>query len=178
MHFAADVINSGGIIAYPTEAVWGLGCHVDNAEGVDRILQLKQRSVSRGLILVAADIQQFAPYLKEIEPALIQKMQASWPGPTTWLVPNNFLAPAWISGDHNTLALRVSAHPFVAALCRRVGGAIVSTSANPQAKIAARTAQQVRQYFPQGLDHISAGKISGDNKPSQIKNLLTDEIIR
>lgn len=178
LHCAADTISSGGVIAYPTEAVWGLGCHPDNKIGVERILKLKGRSVDKGLILVAANIEQLQPYLHGLDQSQLDRMQQTWPGPTTWLVPNNGVAADWITGRHDSLALRVSNHPLVAALCQRVGGAIVSTSANPQGKISARNRFEVRRFFAKGLDYYAPGEVLGHSNPSQIRDLISDKIIR
>lgn len=178
VHLAADTVNSGGVIAYPTEAVWGLGCHPEDALAVDHILRLKGRSVEKGLILVAADIEQFRPYLMGLASDQIDKLKATWPGAVTWLVPDNGTAPSWIRGRHKSLALRVSDHPLVAALCRRVGGPIVSTSANPQGKIAARSRLEVRRFFHNGVDSYTPGEVSGNRNPSQIRDLISDKILR
>lgn len=178
LHLAADTVNRSGVVAYPTEAVWGLGCDPDNRVAVERILKLKGRSVDKGLILVAANIEQLQPYLRGLDQSQLDKMQQSWPGPTTWLVPDNGAAPSWITGRHNSLALRVSNHPVVAALCQRVGGAIVSTSANPQGKISARNRFEVRRFFRKGIDYYAPGEVLGHNNPSQIRDLISNKIIR
>lgn len=178
VHLAADTVNSGGVIAYPTEAVWGLGCHPDNATGVARILELKGRSVDKGLILVAANIEQLQPYLQGLSAEQILKMNDTWPGPVTWLVPDNGAAPGWITGRHKSLALRVTNHPLVQALCLRMGGPIVSTSANPQGKIAARTQFEVRRFFRNGLDNYAPGEVLGHTNPSQIRDLISDKVLR
>lgn len=175
---AADMIKGGGVIAYPTEAVWGLGCDPDDAFAVQRILQLKRRSVDKGLILVAATIEQLQPYLEGLSAEQISTMSATWPGPVTWLVPDNGAVPSWIRGKHTSLAVRVSNHPLVSALCQRVGGAIVSTSANPQGLEAARTRLEARRYFATEVDHYSVGEVGGRNSPSQIRDLISGKILR
>ncbi|HNE27004.1 MAG TPA: Sua5/YciO/YrdC/YwlC family protein, partial [Pseudomonadales bacterium] len=136
---AVSVLHSGGVIAYPTEAVWGLGCDPHNEEAVTQLLALKQRNWRKGVILIAADVAQLAPYLRGLPEEKLAVLHASWPGPNTWLVPNNGAAPAWITGGRSTLAVRVTAHPLAAALCKQFGGALVSTSANRAGKKPART---------------------------------------
>jgi L-threonylcarbamoyladenylate synthase len=145
IRIASAILHQGGVIAYPTEAVWGLGCDPFNATAVFNLLALKKRLPQKGVILVAATLQQFDFILSDLPTPQYELLQQSWPGPITWLVPNNGTIPYWISGDHNSVALRVSAHPLVNALCRAYGGPIVSTSANPQSKPAAKTACKVRQ---------------------------------
>jgi len=178
---AVHALRSGGLIAYPTEGVWGLGCDPDNAEAVQSLLQLKQRPVEKGLILVAAHISQLEPYLQDINPEQRDVLQKSWPGPTTLLVPVNAQVASWISGGQPTIALRVSSHPVVAALCQEFGGAIVSTSANISGKRAASSLLDVQlQFSSPTRDRVTVvpGKLGGQNKPSTIRDLITGKIIR
>lgn len=176
----ASIMHQGGVVAYPTEAVWGLGCDPFNARAVKKILLLKQRHPAKGLILVAATIEQFAPYLTELTAEQRGLLEQSWPGPFTWLVPNNGSIPSWISGNFNSVALRVSAHPYVHDLCQAFGGPIVSTSANPQGKPAPRHRWQVFRYFNDNtyLDNIAKGCVGNRKQPSEIKDLITGKIIR
>ena len=110
----AQKIRSGAVIAYPTEAVWGLGCDPFNAAAVARLLALKDRPMHKGLILVAASIEQFAGLLEGLTPEQSAQLEASWPGPNTWLVPHHNRVPEWVTGAHDTVAIRVSA-----GFCRR-----------------------------------------------------------
>lgn len=175
---AAHVLHAGGVIAYPTEAVWGLGCDPFCETAVDRLLQLKKRERRKGVILVAADIAQLEPYLYGLDENHWQTLRASWPGPNTWLVPNNGTAPEWITGGQETLAVRVSAHPVVAGLCKRFDGPIVSTSANPAGRPPARTVAEVRRYFGDQLDAVVPGALGGLQNPTQIRNVISGEICR
>ncbi len=175
---AAQMMRAGGVIAYPTEAVWGLGCDPNNATAVLRLLALKRRDPAKGLILVAADVSQLQPYLQHLNETLLSRLYASWPGPQTWLVSDCGAAPAWIRGEHASVALRVSAHPQVAALCRAFGGPIVSTSANPTGRRPARAAQSVRNYFPAQLDYILCGALGGRAAPTPIRDLVSDRVLR
>ncbi|MBL4781043.1 MAG: Sua5/YciO/YrdC/YwlC family protein [Porticoccaceae bacterium] len=167
-----------GIVAYPTEAVWGLGCDPDNPNAVQSLLRLKRRDPRKGLILIAADIAMFAPYLQGLPAPLILQLQQSWPGAITWLVPNNHHASAWISGGRETLALRVTAHPVAAALSRAFDGPLVSTSANPQGLPPAKSLMKVKAYFGNSLDAYTPGSIGHAATPSEIRSLLTGEVIR
>jgi L-threonylcarbamoyladenylate synthase len=179
-HIAAAVaaLRNSGLIAYPTEAVWGLGCDPLDEQAVRRLLALKQRDWRKGVILVAADMAQLAPYLRGLDAEKCAVLRNSWPGPNTWLVPDNGAAPSWITGGHSTLAVRVSAHPVVAALCRAYGGAIVSTSANTAGDLPARSAEDVTRYFGDGVDLIVQGAVGDAKNPTQIRNLMTGEICR
>jgi L-threonylcarbamoyladenylate synthase len=130
--------------------------------------------------LAAANIQQLEPFLTKITPKQRQQLEASWPGPVTWLVPNNGLIPDWISGGSSSVALRVSDHPYVQQLCIAFGGPIVSTSANPQGKPAPRKRWQVYRYFAQSvlLSRIVKGAVGKRLEPSQIRDLVTGAVLR
>lgn len=175
---AAELIDQGGVVAYPTEAVWGLGCDPFHREAVAHILALKRRAVEKGLILLAADIEQLAPYLAGLDTSQVRQLEETWPGPRTWLIPNNGTAPDWVTGGRNTLAVRVSAHPVAAGLSRRFGGAIVSTSANPQGRVPAGSLMRVKVYFGNKVDDYVPGSLGALGKPTEIRNLLTGELIR
>lgn len=178
LNTAVAIIAQGGVVACPTEAVWGLSCDPDNAAAVERLLALKQRPVAKGLILVAADESQLAALLAPLTDAQRGKLSLSWPGPTTWLIPHHNRVPDWVCGDHDTVAVRISAHPLVQALCRRWGGALVSTSANPAGCQPATAAFQVQRYFGKQLDYVLPGATGGAGRPSVIRDLQSDQVIR
>jgi L-threonylcarbamoyladenylate synthase len=175
---AAQVLRAGGLVAYPTEAVWGLGCDPQDDIAVERLLALKQRTSDQGLILVAAAISQFDWLLADLSPAQGSRLQLSWPGPTTWLVPHLGRVPRWISGQYDTVALRVSDHPVVVALAQAFGGPIVSTSANTTGCQPALEQHQLRRYFGAELDYLVPGRLGGQSRPSMIRDLTSDTIIR
>lgn len=178
LKLAVHHLNAGGIIAYPTEAVYGLGCNPLNKTAVTRLLALKQRSWQKGLILIAADYVQLAPFLEPLTPQLEKKIFATWPGPITWLLPAQSHVPSWLRGQSQQLAVRVTAHDQAAALCSHWGGALVSTSANLSGRPPAKTAWQVRRSLGQQLDYLVPGIIGGLTRPSEIRDALTDKIIR
>lgn len=178
---AVRVIHQGGVIAYPTEAVYGLGCDPFNAEAVLHLLSLKRRPVEKGLILIASDISQLTPFMATLSDDQLQQLQASWPGPVTWLVPARPETPTWLRGHHVSIAVRVTDHPIAAALCRAAGHALVSTSANPAGRHPATTALQVRRYFSdreESVDHIVTGPLGTQAKPTTIRDLATGRTIR
>lgn len=175
---AARIIREGGVIAYPTEAVWGLGCDPWNPRAVDYLLQIKERPLHKGVILLAANFAQAEPLVKHLSNAQMDLLKSSWPGPVTWLIPNNGLVPDWICGQHTAFALRVTDHPVAAALAKAVGKPIVSTSCNPSTQAPARSIHQVRKYFPTELDMILPGPLGGNKNPSEIRDLLTGNIFR
>ena len=178
IRIAAAKIAAGGVIAYPTEAVWGLGCDPFNRDAVLRLLALKQRAADKGLLLIAAAAAQVAPLLHNLTTQQRQLFSQEQPHPTTWLVPETELTPSWIRGRFDSVAIRVTRHPVAAALCQVFGGPIVSTSANPSARPPAVTALTVRRYFPSGLAAITPGKIGDADKPSEIRHIVTGAVVR
>lgn len=174
----AKLLQQERLIAYPTEAVWGLGCNPHSQQAVTELLALKQRSVEQGLILLASTLDQFKPYLHSSLSSKHLAKMAQCERPTTWLVPFNAnYVPAWITGSHELLAIRVTQHPIVKALCEQAGFPLVSTSANPHGKPAARTALEVQQYFGDDLP-ICEGYCGDADRPSTIRILLTGEVLR
>ncbi len=178
LQVAVDALRAGGVIAYPTEAVWGLGCDPDDDAALTRLLRLKARDPAKGVILVAGRIEQFAPWLAGLPVELHAPLAASWPGPHTWLVPDNGRTRALVRGCHERVALRVSAHPLVAALCDAFGGPIVSTSANHAGEPPAMSAEQVRAAFGDALDAVVEGELGGLERPSVIRDLVTGRVLR
>ena len=160
---AAALLRAGGVIAYPTEGVWGIGCDPRDEAAVRRLLAIKQREVAKGLILVAADERQLAGYIamQALDASGRDAVRASWPGPHTWIVPASPDAPCWITGAHEGIAVRVSAHPQVVALCNAFDGAIVSTSANFASEPAARTRADLDPRIVAGVDAVLAGETGG-----------------
>lgn len=175
---AVRCLQDGEVIAYPTEAVYGLGCDPLNETAVRRVLKLKSRPAASGLILIADRFERFAPFVGALDRAALEPALASWPGPVTWLLPRGEDVPDWLAGDHPTVALRVSAHPVCRALCAAFEGAIVSTSANPGAAEPARSAQQVVDYFDQRLCGIVEGELGRQVRPSEIRDLASGRVMR
>lgn len=178
LRIAARVVRAGGLIAYPTEAVYGLGCDPHDESAVKRLLALKQRSVCKGLILIAADFAQLEPFLQPLAPLDRARLDATWPGPHTWLIPARSTVPRWLRGRHDTLAVRVTAHPLAAALCRACGQPLVSTSANLSGRPPARTALAVRRQFGRSLDVLLTGPLGTATKPTPIRELRTGRVVR
>lgn len=177
---AAARLRTGAVLAYPTEAVWGLGCDPRNKAAVMRLLAIKQRDVGKGLILIAASIYQLQPFidLDALPPGRRDEVLASWPGPHTWIVPATAAAPRWITGDHDGIAVRVSAHPVVVALCNSFAGALVSTSANPAGAPAPRSRIEVEPGLGRAVDGIVAGETGGLQRPSDIRDARTGQVLR
>jgi L-threonylcarbamoyladenylate synthase len=175
---AVEALRRGGIIAYPTEAVYGLGCDPDDNKAIARILELKQRDRGKGLILIASDVAQLHPYLDDLPDEARHRVLASWPGPFTWLWPAAATTGKWLRGDYATLAVRVTAHPVARALCDAYGKPLVSTSANLSGQPPARTAMEVQQQFGNRIDCIVEGDVGPQASPTEIRDAITGELIR
>ena len=173
-------LRQGGVVAYPTEAVWGLGCDPCNEAAVLRLLDIKQRPVEKGLILVAADATQLAALVDwDALPAERRAaVHASWPGPNTWTVPVTARVPAWIRGAHASVAVRVSGHSTVVALCRAFGGALVSTSANLGGMPPAFHRGELDPALLARLDAVCQGETGGLSAPSAIRDARSGEVLR
>jgi L-threonylcarbamoyladenylate synthase len=176
---ASEKLQQGGIIAYPTEAVWGLGCDPGNYPAVKRILRLKNRSEAEGLILLAAGMDQLPALFATLNASQKARLASSWPGPTTWLIPDpDHLFPDWIKGQHQTVAIRVSAHPLVQALCSKFGGPIVSTSANRTGAKEIRSRAGLEEKFGDSIDYIVSGELGAAARTSEIRDLMSNRRIR
>jgi L-threonylcarbamoyladenylate synthase len=174
---AAQAVVQGGVIAYPTEAVFGLGCDPWNGEAVCRILRLKRRSMAKGLIVIAVDLAQIEPFVYFPSPVILNRVVSTWPGPVTWVLPARAGVPRWLRGNYQSLAVRVTAHPTASSLCAEIG-ALVSTSANPSGCIPARCVQRVRAYFNNALDYIVPGAVGRGKGPTEIRDALSSTILR
>lgn len=177
---AIEQLSAGEVIAYPTEAVYGLGCDPDNEQAVLKLLAIKQRPVEKGLILVAATYSQLLPYINDKAIPLERRYQifSSWPGHISWVLPASTSAPAWITGQFDSIAVRVSAHPVVQQLCQAYGKPIVSTSANLAGEPAITDRQQLLASIGLKVAAIVDGALGGAAQPSQIRDGLTGEIFR
>lgn len=174
---AASTVRSGGVIAYPTEYCYGLGCDPGQIPAIQAILSLKQRPRSQGLLLIAAGIDQLKGWIDLSVPAIRKRVEGSWPGPITWLVPPGPRASSWLRGNHSSLAVRVTAHVPAARLCRYIGMPLVSTSANRSGLPELRTAESVRMVLP-AVDYIVPGKVGDLGAPTAIRDAVTGKTIR
>ncbi|MGB5438574.1 MAG: L-threonylcarbamoyladenylate synthase [Gammaproteobacteria bacterium] len=170
-------LEHGGIIAYPTETVYGLGCDPFNAAAVLHLLALKQRDTRQGLVLIAAEFAQLTPLLLPLGSATKSRVTRSTPVATTWVLPCLPTIPAWLRGRHTGLAVRVSSHPVAAALCKHWGGPLVSTSANLHGRHPATSPLAVRKAFNGQLDCILHGE-QGSGLPSTIRDGISGKILR
>lgn len=175
---AAEQLQQGRVIAYPTEAVFGLGCDPSNEQAVRSLLSLKHRPESAGLILIGASFEQFEGWVADMPAQDLAKALDSWPGPVTWLFPKGPKTADFISGEHDTVAIRVTGHAASADLCRAFDGPVVSTSANPRSAAPARSSGEVENYFGAYIGGILEGALGGNEQPSEIRDLASGRVIR
>ncbi len=173
------VLNQDQVIAYPTEAVFGVGCDPDSETAVNRLLELKQRPVEKGLILIAASYEQLKPYIDDssLTDAQREAVFSCWPGPVTFVFPAKAQTPRWLTGRFDSLAVRVTNHPQVIALCQAFGKPLVSTSANLTGEPPCRTTAEVLGQFGDAFP-VLAGETGGRVNPSEIRDALTGERFR
>jgi L-threonylcarbamoyladenylate synthase len=175
---ACVALQAGQLIAYPTEGVFGLGCLWQDEAAVNRLLALKQRPVSKGLIVVGSQWQHLSPLLGAVPVAQLRQIKASWPGPVTWVFPASRVVPKWITGNYSTIAVRLSAHPVIQLLCDRIGQGIVSTSANLSSEPALRDWCAVKERFSSQIAVVvpqDAGQLEG---PTPIYDAITGQTLR
>jgi L-threonylcarbamoyladenylate synthase len=175
---AIKIIRTGGVIAYPTEGVFGLGCDPFNEEAVQKILHLKHRLVAKGLVLIVSGWNQAKNLVAPIDSKILAKILDESSPATTWVFPVTTIVPRWIIGNHHSVALRITKHPIAKALCNAYQGALVSTSSNIEGEPPALTVLEVQNYFPKGLDFIVEGEVGDSKRPTMIRNALTNKILR
>ena len=175
---AAAILHAGGVVACPTEAVFGLSCDPKNEGAVTRIISLKRRSPDKGLILIAADFLQLESFCVVDATVRWEAVQATWPGPHTWVFRASTACPVYLRGTHATIAVRVTAHSVASRLCRLSGIALVSTSANLSGHSPARSSEEVDVVFGDRIDGVVEGETDGDETVTSISNAMTREVIR
>jgi L-threonylcarbamoyladenylate synthase len=173
---AARILRGGGVVAYPTEGVYGLGCLPDEFMAVSRVLDMKERDPALGLVLIATDLDQLHGWIEL--PGKSPELKSSSDNPVTWIVPATDEVPYWIRGEHSGLAVRMTTHPVAAALCNATDSALVSTSANVHGRPPARSVFVLRRSFGALVDYIVPGKCGPASGPSEIRELSTGKVLR
>ena len=174
----SKAIERGAVIASTTDTIWGFACHPLQPESVQRILDIKQRSMTKGLILLSSELAYCRPYLSDG----FSKQNVNLPDhknhPVTWLIPAHENCPVWLTGHFSTIAVRITDHPLIKLICDQMQSPVVSTSANRQGKPPVRNAGLARRRFKHCIDSIVGGYVPGTGKPSEIRSLTTNCIIR
>jgi len=175
---AVGFLSTGQVIAYPTEAMYGLGCDIRHEAALERIIQIKSRPHNKGLIVVAAHWQQVEALTKPLPADCYDAIFHSWPGHTTWVFPAADGVSPRITGSHQSIAIRISQHPLIQALCTQFGHPIVSTSANKHHEPAALDYATVAQTLGNEVDYIMPGDIGQAQHASHIIDALTGKLYR
>ncbi len=170
-------LKRGGLIAYPTESCYGLGCDPSNRNAVRRILKLKQRPQRKGLILIASHYHQVARYLKPLTLTEQARLQHDGAQAVTCLMPVKPSCPRWLRGEHGTLAVRLTAHPYAKQLCRMAGSALVSTSANRSGQRPAKIYADCQRLFGNKV-WVLRGRVGKRKQPSTIRAWADGRIVR
>lgn len=173
-------LQSGELIVYPTEAVWGIGCDPTNETAIQKLLKAKQRPLEKGVIIIASEYQQIKPFIKEddISTEQKEKIMASWPGPYTWLLPASEQVSAMLTGGSELIAVRVTTHPTVRRICNEFNGPIISTSANKTGQPTPEQLLEIKTIFAEQVKVYVDEPLGGNSKPSKIINGLTGQVIR
>jgi L-threonylcarbamoyladenylate synthase len=174
---AIKVLKQGGIILYPTEGVWGLGCDPFNETVVLRLLKIKKRSILKGLILIAANWQQVKDLIK-VNLATCEVIRSKNKLPITWVFPATRKVPRWITGKFNSVAIRVTMHPIARNICQKFGAPIVSTSANLSGNKSAKSLKQIANSIITQVDFVLQGSVGTLDKPTPICDIKTGKTIR
>lgn len=200
-------LKDGKLLAYPTESVWGIGCDAFNENAVRQILAIKNRPIEKGMIVVTDSMARLDKLLTKLTDEQRQTLANSWGDSgvdswidsgvnsrtqnqteaqaTTWLlpIPADVSIPNWITGTHDSLAVRVIAHPLIQQLCEAMVsdtnpfGFIISTSCNPATYSPATNYDEAYAYFSDEIGYL-LGDTLGYTKPSQIKDVLTGQVLR
>ncbi|MCF6298834.1 MAG: threonylcarbamoyl-AMP synthase [Thiomicrorhabdus sp.] len=174
---AVSQLRFGGVIAYPTEAVYGLGCNPFDLQAVEKLFHVKQRPFEKGVILVAASVAQVLPYVELQGETWEEAVLKTWPGPVTWVLPAKEGVPDWVTGGRKTVAIRVSDHPVIQAICAEYGQPMVSTSANVTSEPPAMSCLEIELIF-KGRVPCVVGNLGGLEKPTQIREATTGRVLR
>lgn len=177
---AFNVFQQGGVIAYPTEAIFGLGCDPDNQEAIDTLLKIKNRPKSKGLILLAGCFEQLIPYvdISQLSEQQLKEIKLRWPNGITQVLPARSGISSYLTGEFSTIAVRITTQPDVVALCKQTNKPIVSTSANLSGLEPAKTWQSLDPILINMIAYLIKGDTLSYQQPSKIINGLTGEVFR
>ena len=175
---AKATLEHSGVIAYPTEAVFGLGCNPLDEAATHKVLSLKSRVPEKGLILISYDWESFMPWADDLPIDALQEAESKTPHPVTWLVRKSSLVPSWVHGEHDKVAIRVVQHADAKAICQAFGGPIVSTSCNPEGLPPARSVEEAQAFFGEEIEYYFSSPVGPFKNPSEIRDSVTHESLR
>jgi L-threonylcarbamoyladenylate synthase len=154
---AVAILRAGGLVAFPTETVYGLGADASNAAAVRKIFEIKERPATHPLIVHLADAVQLANWAREVPEHARKLARKFWPGPLTLILKRAPGVSDVVTGGQDTVALRVPSHPLALQLLARFGGGVAAPSANRHGRVSATTAEHVRREFGAAVDCVLDG---------------------
>ncbi|WGE75779.1 Sua5/YciO/YrdC/YwlC family protein [Actinobacillus equuli] len=174
-----EQLKQNSVVAYPTEAVFGLGCNPNNESAVRALLKLKKRPEEKGLILIAPTKELLLPYIDESKLTAVHWQIFETPSEQaiTWVMPAKKEVPQYLTGQFDTIAVRLCRIPAVIELCERTGFALTSTSCNLTGQEPCRTADEVKLQFGVDFPVLEADTV-GKTNPSEIRDIFTQHIFR
>lgn len=177
---AVAALQNGEVIAYPTEGVFGVGCNPDSPDAVQKLLAVKEREKHKGLILIAASIEQLDDYVDfaSLSDDVKSQVTATWPGPVTWVMPAKANVSDWVTGQFETVAVRVTDHPLVQELCLHYGKPITSTSANLSGQPPCRSVAEVESQLAGRVNIVLNGEVGGRTNPTEIRDAQSGKVLR
>jgi L-threonylcarbamoyladenylate synthase len=168
LKLVAETIARGGIVAFRTDTLYGLGVDPFNADAIHKLKQLKGREESKPILIVISDPNQLARFIKEPSASFSHLAKAFWPGPLTLIGKANQSVPGDITAGTETIGVRLPDDENVRALVSACGGALTATSANPSTLAPARNAQTVDDYFGEAIDLIIDDGEARTDSPSTV----------
>ena len=175
IHHAVAVLRAGGLVALPTETVYGLGADAMNPAAVARIFALKGRPATHPLIVHIGSLAALDQWAVDIPNAARRLAEAFWPGPLTLILKRQAQVPDAVTGGQDSVGLRMPAHPLALALLTEFAGGIAAPSANRYGHVSATTAAHVREEFGTAVDYIVDGGPCQVGIESTIVSFLGDE---
>jgi len=154
---AVALLRSGGLVAFPTETVYGLGADAENVEAVRSVFRVKGRPANHPLIVHLADTSQLPAWAREVPATASQLAEAFWPGPLTLILPRSARVPGAVTGGADTVGLRVPAHPLALAMLHEFGGGVAAPSANRFGAVSPTCAAHVHADLGSDVDLILDG---------------------
>ncbi len=174
----SNAIVKGKIVAYPTESVFGIGCDPENEKSINKIIEIKNRSKQKGLIIIADEVKKLSKFIHKDYLDLFIKKSDIESKPTTWIVPSSKHVLNLVKGEDSSVALRITQHPIASRICKYSNKAIISTSANISSKTPAKNSNEILMQFGEEIDIIVDGRVGDSIKPTQIVDLITNKVIR
>ena len=175
----ARQLNRGAIIAYPTDTIWGLGCHPMLQQSVQQIQQIKQRSLGKALILLASRLEQLLPYIDQsIQHEHLVELDKPAARPVTWLIRAGQHCPPWLTAGSDKVAVRLTSLSHIDLLCSTLQAPLVSTSANISGRTTIRNSVLAHKQFRHSVDYIIEGFRTSTTRASVIRDLQTGKILR